>query len=144
MRSRNEPLAKPLTSWLVPSFSQHNLHLVVLERCLHVSVMKFWDQFVSLRQVNTPSSWDKFQNCCTDMYLIRFLPVRISRYFACFCEFRAICLDFAAPRPREISEALSLAKQSCHLAQPDPKVMYNSIIFNPYPTWFSCSAWYIV
>ena len=88
IRSRNEPMAKPLTSWLVPSFSQHNLHLVVLECCLHVSVTKFWDKFVSLRQVNTPSNWDKFQNCCTDMYLIRFLPVQILQYFGCFCEFR--------------------------------------------------------
>ena len=38
MRSRNEPMAKPLTSWLVGSFSQHNLHLVVSGCCLHVSV----------------------------------------------------------------------------------------------------------
>ena len=41
IHSRNEPMAKPLTSWLVPSFSQHNLRLVVSERCLHVSVTKF-------------------------------------------------------------------------------------------------------
>ena len=61
-------MAKPLTSWLVPSFSQHNL-----PRCLHISVTKFQDKFVSLRQVNSPNSWDKFQICCTDMYLIRFL-----------------------------------------------------------------------
>ena len=27
--SRNEPMAKPLPSWLVTSFSQHNLRLVV-------------------------------------------------------------------------------------------------------------------
>ena len=39
--SRNEPMAKPLTSWLVPSFSQHNLRLIVLGCCLHVSVTKF-------------------------------------------------------------------------------------------------------
>ena len=50
--------------------------------------MKFWHKFVRLRQVNTPCSWDKFQNCCTDIYLIRFLPN--SRYFVCFCEFRRI------------------------------------------------------
>ena len=31
IRSRNEPMAKPLTSWLVSSFSQHNLRLVVSE-----------------------------------------------------------------------------------------------------------------
>ena len=41
IRSRNEPMAKSLTSWLVPSFSQLNLRLVVSGRCLHVSVMKF-------------------------------------------------------------------------------------------------------
>ena len=31
VHSRTEPMAKPLTSWLVPSFSQHNQRLVVLE-----------------------------------------------------------------------------------------------------------------
>ena len=78
-------MTKPLTSWLVPNFSQHNLCLVVLERCLHFSlVTKFQDKFSSLRQVNSPNGWDKFQICCTDTYLIRFLP----NYFACFCEFR--------------------------------------------------------
>ena len=99
-------MAKPLTSWLVPSFSQHNLRLVVSERCLHVSVIKFWHKFASLRQVNTPSSWDKFQNCCTDMYLIRFLP-----NLAVFCVFLWISQDFAdLPEPREISEALILTR----------------------------------
>ena len=73
IRSRNEPMVKPLTSWLVPSFSQHNLRLVVSERYLHVSVTKYQDKFASLRQVNSPNSWDKFQICCTDMYLIRLL-----------------------------------------------------------------------
>ena len=54
--SINEPMAKPLISWLVPSFSQHNLHLVVSGRCLHVPVTKFQDKFASLRQVNNPYS----------------------------------------------------------------------------------------
>ena len=43
-------------------FSQHNLRLVVLGCCLHVSVSKFRDKFSSLRQVNSPCSWNKFQN----------------------------------------------------------------------------------
>ena len=43
---------------------------------------KFQDKFTSLRQVNSPNSWEKFQICCTDMYLIRFLP-----NFAVFCVF---------------------------------------------------------
>ena len=54
IRSGNEPMAKPLTSWLMPSFSQHNLRVVVLGRCLHVSVTMFQDKFASLRQVNKP------------------------------------------------------------------------------------------
>ena len=54
-------MAKPLTSWLVPSFLQHNLRLVVSGRCLHVSVTKFQDKFASLQQVNSPYSWNKFQ-----------------------------------------------------------------------------------
>ena len=73
MCSRNEPIAKPLTSWLVPSFSQHNLCLLVSGHCLHISVTKFQGKFVSLRQANSPNSRDKFQICCTDMYLIRCL-----------------------------------------------------------------------
>ena len=84
-------MAKPLTSWLVPSFSQHNLRRVVSGRCLHVSVTKskFQDKFASLRQVNSPYSWSKFQICCTAMYLIRFLP-----NFAVFCVFLWISRDF--------------------------------------------------
>ena len=54
----------------------------VMGRCLHVSATKFQDKFTSLRQVNSPNSWEKFQICCTDMYLIRFLP-----NFAVFCVF---------------------------------------------------------
>ena len=46
--SRNEPMAKPLRSWLVPSFSQHNLCLVVSGRRLHVSVRKFQDKFAEI------------------------------------------------------------------------------------------------
>ena len=58
----------------MPSFSQHNLRLVVSRHCLHISVTKFQDKFASLQQVNSPNSWNKFQICCTDIYLIRFLP----------------------------------------------------------------------
>ena len=59
---------------------------------LHVSVTKFWRKFAILQQVNcnTPSSWDRFQNCCTDMYLIRCLG-----NFAVFCVFLWILQDFA-------------------------------------------------
>ena len=40
----------------------------------------------------------------------------MSRYFSCLCEFRGISqiyLNFAAPRPREISEALAFACKLC-------------------------------
>ena len=50
------PMAKPLIGRLVPSFSQHNLRLVVSGCCLHISVTKFEDKFASLRQVNSPNS----------------------------------------------------------------------------------------
>ena len=83
-------MGRPLTSWLVPSFSQHNLCLVVSGRCLHVSVTKFQDEFASLQQVNSPYSWNKFQICCTEMYLIRFLP-----NFTVFFVFLWISWDFA-------------------------------------------------
>ena len=45
---------------------------VVLVRCLLVAVMKFQDKFASLRQGNSSNSQDKFQKCCTDMYLVEF------------------------------------------------------------------------
>ena len=32
-------------------------------------------KFARLRQVNSPNSRNKFQICCIDMYLIRFLPI---------------------------------------------------------------------
>ena len=53
-------MAKLLTSSLVPSFLQCNLHVVVLERCLLIVVIKFQDKFASLQQLNSPNSRDKF------------------------------------------------------------------------------------
>ena len=47
---------------------------------------KFQDKFASLLQVNSPYSWNKFQICCTDTYLIRFL-------FVC-ASFRVFSLNF--------------------------------------------------
>ena len=64
IRSRNEPMAKPLTSWLVPSFSQHNLSLVVSGHCSHVSVTKFQDNFAEINfkyVVQTRISLDFYQ-----------------------------------------------------------------------------------
>ena len=59
-------------------------------RCLLVVVMKFQDEFASLRQLNSPNSRDKFQTCCIDIYWIRFLA-----NFTVFCEFLEISQDFA-------------------------------------------------
>ena len=97
-------MAKPLTSWLVPSFSQHNPRLVVSERYLHVSVPKFQDKSASLPQVNSPYSWNKCRICCTDMYFMRFL-LNFEVFFV-FLWILRIYLNFTAPRSREISEAL--------------------------------------
>ena len=61
--------------------------LVVLVRCLLVAVTKFQDKFASLRrlrQVNSSNSQDKFQICCTDMYLVEFRG--ISRVFVNFAD----------------------------------------------------------
>ena len=89
-----------VTSWLV----------VVSERCLHVSVTKFWHKFVTLRQVNTPSRWDKFQNCCTDMYLTRCLP-----NFAVICVFLWISRDFAdLPEFRGSATARNIRSPECN------------------------------
>ena len=104
-------MAKPLTSWLVPSFSQHNLRLVVLGRYLHVSVTKYQDKFARLQQVNSHNSWDKFQIRCTDMYLIRFL------------------LNFAAPLLLEISKALYLWAASFTFYKLATKKLHLATIF---------------
>ena len=66
----------------VPSFSQHNLRLLVLERCSLVVVTKVEDKFASLMQLNGPNSWDNFQIFCIDMYLLRILA-----NFTVFCMF---------------------------------------------------------
>ena len=76
--------------YIMASANTVHLRLVVSGRCFHVSETKFQDKFASLRQVNSPNSWDKFQICCTDAYLIRFLP-----NFPVFCVFLWISRDFA-------------------------------------------------
>ena len=84
-------MAKPLTSWLVPSFSQHNRHLVVSGHCLHVSVTKFQDKFASLRQVNSPYSWSKFQIIMLYRHVFDKISTEcrgIFRVFVYFAEFR--------------------------------------------------------
>ena len=63
-------------------FFRNIIRLVVSGRCLHVSVTKFQDKFASLQQVNSPNSLNKFQICCTDIYLIRIFP-----NFGVFCVF---------------------------------------------------------
>ena len=100
----------------MPSFSQHNLRPVVLGCCLHFSVTKFQDKFTSLRQVNSLSSWEKFQICCTDMYLIRFLP-----NFAVFWVFlwiSRLCDHAKYQKPRLTMSCIiyKLATKNLHLA----------------------------
>ena len=55
-----------------------------------MAVTKLQDKFASLRQVNSSNSQDKFQICCTDMYLVEFLA-----NFAVFHVFLSISRDFA-------------------------------------------------
>ena len=73
-----------------------------------MAVTKFQDKFASLRQVNSSNSQDKFQICCTDMYLVEFLAnfavfhlffLSISRDFADIPEFRgsATARNFRSP-----------------------------------------------
>ena len=40
---------------------------------LLIVVMKFQDKFASLQQLHSPNWQNKFQICCIDMYVIRFL-----------------------------------------------------------------------
>ena len=68
---------------------------------------KFQGKLASLQQEGSPNSEENFQICCADMYLVTFLANFAG--FGMFCGFRGISridLNFAAPRPREISEAL--------------------------------------
>ena len=73
----------------MPSFLQHNLHLVVSGHCLHVSVTKFQDKFASLRQGNSPYIAEISSNM-----LYRHVFDKISTEFhgilSCFCEFHGI------------------------------------------------------
>ena len=64
----------------MPSFSQHNLRLVVLGPSLLIVVMKFQDKFASLQQLNSPNSRDKFQLninklTCIDKISIKFCSI---------------------------------------------------------------------
>ena len=95
-----------LTEVIICSFNNNTLQKWTNGKaCLHVSVTKFQDKFASLRQVNSPYSWNKFQICCTDMYLIIFLP-KFAVFFV-FLWISWIYLNFAAPQPCKISEALA-------------------------------------
>ena len=96
-------MAKFLTSWLVSRFLQHNL---VLGSCLLIVVMKFQDKFARLQQLNSPNGQDKFQIWCINMYLIRFLAN--FAVFRMFLWILRVYLNFAAPWPCWISEALIL------------------------------------
>ena len=100
-------MAKLLTSWLVSRFLQHNLRLVVLGKCLLIMVMKFEDKFARLQQLlNSSNGQDKFQIWCINMYLIWFLAN--FAVFRMFLWILRVYLNFAAPWPRWISEALIL------------------------------------
>ena len=55
--------------------------------------MKFQDKFASLQQLHSPNYQDKFQICCIDMYVIRFLAsfaVPLQNEFPEFWEFQFI------------------------------------------------------
>ena len=95
-------MAKPLTSSLVPSFLQHNLHHVIWDVVCMFQWQIFKINLQVLQKVGSRNSWDKFQICCTDMYFIRFLS-NFAVFFI-FCEFTRI---FLAPRPCEISKSLN-------------------------------------
>jgi len=111
----------------VSSFLQHNLRLVVWGICPLVVVMKFQDKLANLWQLNSPNSQDKFKICCIDMYLLRFL-VNFA-VFCTFCEFfcriSLIYLNFTAPRPRKISEALAMGLCEVHAGSSAIKLWYN-------------------
>ena len=90
----------------MPSFSQHNQHLVDLGHCLLLSVTKLQDKFASLQQVNLQV---KFQNM---LYRCVFDKItgESCGIFCKFCEFCGILriyLNFATLGPHEISEALN-------------------------------------
>ena len=69
------------------SFPQHNLYLVVSGHWLLISVMNFHDKFASLRQVNSPNGWDKFQ-----IMLYRHIFDKISSEF---CGILHVVVNFA-------------------------------------------------
>ena len=88
-----------------------------------MAVRKFKDKFASLRQVNSSNSQDKFQICCTDMYLVEFLTnfavfhvfLSISRDFADIPEFRgsATARNFRSPEYGDENLKMLLNVTSC-------------------------------
>ena len=88
---------------IMVSFSQHDLRLVVSGHCLRILVLKFQDKFTSLRQVNSPNSWEMFQIL---HMLYKYVFDKISTEF---CSILHGFVNFAALWPRKISEALTMS-----------------------------------
>ena len=110
---------KLLTSWLVPSFSQHNVGLVVLGCCNCLFQLRSFKINLDVcGEQNRSNSQHTYQICCTDMHLVIFLAnftVFHVFFFFKFHRISRIYLNFAGLRPREISEALSYGHPTYHL-----------------------------
>ena len=84
-------MAKPLTSWLVPSFSQHKLSLVVSGRCFHISLTKFQDKFASLQQGYSPNSLNKFEIIVLYRHVFNKISTEFCGILRVFVNFAGFC-----------------------------------------------------
>ena len=84
---------KAFISWLVPSFSQHDLRLVVFGTLFGhlISVMSLQDKFASLRQVNSPNSQNKFQIIMVYRHVFDMIVIAFRGILCVFMNFAGFC-----------------------------------------------------
>ena len=97
---------------------------------LHVSVTKFWHKFAILQQVNcnTPSSWDQFQNCCTD-------SVTINQGFWYFTRLRSREIQVNLRNPAKFTKTHKIPRNS-------PEILSNTCLYSNFETGLSYWGYY--
>ena len=93
---------KAFISWLVPSFSPHDLRLVVFGTLFGqlISVMNLQDKFASLWQVNSPNSQNKFQIIMVYRHVFDMIAIAFSGILCVFVNFAGFCGSLTAQNIR--------------------------------------------
>ena len=93
---------KAFISWLVPSFSPHDLRLVVFGTLFGqlISVMNLQDKFASLWQVNSPNSQNKFQIIMVYRHVFDMIAIAFRGILCVFVNFVGFCGSLTAQNIR--------------------------------------------